>query len=271
MPEVGQDHTVLSDDVDSMSPEGFKACNLHRQIITSLQGLTAAGEGVCAKLRTDIEITNALLLLMRLIRPRPVGSVFERMVTAIDYSSVDPLRNDLPLLYHVCDWVHVGERHDLLKMFSAPLPQADFYHRFADQPHLNTRLAGYAEGLRAEAYLTSHAVRPTYWRDCDTAPTSSRFASIRSNILIARNFEITRLAGLGLTSTRHQVAGFNPNRFGGRACTLWRDVPKYGLSRKWRKLALRIYYSQRLILRLLRNTVQRTKDLCEREKNDCNN
>lgn len=252
VPEMGQDFTIKSPDLLSYTPSEFKANNLHRQLLSTSAALLKISCGNVAKLRTDLLVFAPELLLSEMTRQRVPANSFITKITTICYSSVDPIRNNLPLLYHPCDWVYIGCLDDLKKLFSVPMPNEDYFYRGIPLAGVNKRLGKYAEGMRSEEYICSFSLCRQHWENGITNISPSKYSLIRSNKRIANNFDIVNIKEIGLKSVKHKTGSFDPNRFTSLAVKLWSmksSDPFLGLRVRH---IIKIYYSQRYFFSLFR-------------------
>jgi len=252
VPYLGHDKTIKHNELDNFTPLGYKANNLHRQILTTHESMRILENAIVAKLRTDIIISNPKLLIKELFRVRDDGKIFGKKITTISYSSVDPLRNDMPLLYHPCDWVYIGRSDDLNNLFDCPIPDQNYFTEGLSRVGKNPRLGNYAEGMRSEEYICSYSLNKSHWRGRGANINPSLFSKIRSNRKIASDFYVVDIGDIGLTSVKHKTNLFNPNRFTKFAINIWsRGYDEKYLFLRCRTV-LKIYYSQKYFFQMLR-------------------
>ena len=245
----GVDKTLYVDDVNSFTPSGYKPCNVHRIIELARIGVFNASNELIVRLRSDLEIFDFNQLIRICSNRVNKGYFFDRKVIAIDYSSIDPMRFEIQLPYHVCDWLHIGFKSDLLKIFDVPIPPIHFFSRYIDEKR-NKELGDYIEAMRSETYLTSFVIRKTFWSNMATENSVSVFQSISSNIRIVKDFEIYNIGKLGIKSVKHPTNNFDPNRLTEFGYRLWDFQSNNTYPKFFRRLLLKRYYNLRFAYQL---------------------
>lgn len=239
---VGVDKFIYSEDVDSFTPPGFKPCNVHRIIKLAKIGLLNAKNELIVRLRSDLEIVNMKDLVMICKQSTSKGHLFNRKVVAIDYSTIDPMRFQIQLPYHVCDWIHIGFKTDLLQIFEVPLPEVNFYSKYINDKRIN-ELGEYIEALRSETYLTAFVIRNSFWKKMVTENKISHFQKISSNIRILKDFKIINIENAGLKSNKHPTNNFDPNRLTPIGYNVWSLQFNSKYPKTLRRFVLKLYYS----------------------------
>lgn len=204
--EVAQTHlpkvtTVFSQDPGAPIIEGFKGDNIRRQIVSSRCGIEKVRTPWVVKIRSDISIDPRLIqeltsLCTRL--PDDLTSLFSHKVVATSLTTLDSVRSGL--YFHVCDWVYLGRTDDVLKIFSAPLPEGDFFTYFRHTqpaPEICSR-------YRSESYLVYHLVRAKLGIEYPYSGYLDQKLAATSKKILKANFVIVNPWNLGLTSSKHR-------------------------------------------------------------------
>ncbi|MEL7217391.1 MAG: WavE lipopolysaccharide synthesis family protein [Pseudomonadota bacterium] len=125
------DEVVLSEDPGDMTPKGFKALNINRQIVTTRAGLARVATPYVVKTRTDLVVTGRQLL------DSYAPHVERGPVLVTNITTRDPdLAVRIP--YWISDFLYMGRTEDLRFVFNAPLyGPSDFTHASApsDRSH----------------------------------------------------------------------------------------------------------------------------------------
>ncbi|WP_019429415.1 WavE lipopolysaccharide synthesis family protein [Limnohabitans sp. Rim47] len=204
--EVAQTHlpgvtTIFSQDPGAPFIEGFKGDNIRRQIVSSRCGIEKVRTPWVVKIRSDVSIDPRLLqeltsLCTRL--PDDPASLFSHKVVATSLTTLDGVRSGL--YFHVCDWLYLGRTDDVRAIFSAPLPDGDFFTYFRHTqpaPEICSR-------YRSESYLLYHLVRAKLGIEyLYSGYLDPELAAISEQILKV-NFVIVNPWNLGLTSSKHR-------------------------------------------------------------------
>ena len=238
------DKIVRYPNLETYTFDGFKPCNVHKIIFLAKAALAESSGDVIIRLRSDLEIINPAKLMRIALSYQKPGRMFRERVVVIDYSTNDPMRFDLEIPYHVCDWVHIGLASDVKKIFQLPLPDKTFYSYHLSQP-LEERYGKYVEAIRSEAYVTSFIVRRSYWSKCKMDNKISEFQKMYSNLAIANDYSVFNLSAIGLASIKHKTNNFDPNRLTKIVQNIWllqldQRIPKW-----IRRLALVLLYYPR--------------------------
>lgn len=193
--------TVFSEDPGAPHIPGFKGDNIRRQIVSSRCGIEKVRTPWVVKIRSDVSIDPRLLqeltsLCTRL--PDDPASLFSHKVVASSLTTLDGVRSGL--YFHVCDWLYLGRTDDVRAIFSAPLPDGDFFTYFRHTqpaPEICSR-------YRSESYLLYHLVRAKLGIEyLYSGYLDPELAAISEQILKV-NFVIVNPWNLGLTSSKHQ-------------------------------------------------------------------
>lgn len=208
---------VFSQDPGAPLIEGFKGDNIRRQIVSSRCGIEKVQTPWVVKIRSDISIDPRLIQKLTSLctqLPDDPASLFSHKVVATSLTTLDSVRSGL--YFHVCDWLYLGRTEDVRAIFSAPLPDGDFftYFRYSQPaPEICSR-------YRSESYLLYHLVRAKLgieypysgYFDSKLAATSMR--------ILKTNFVIVNPWNLGLKSMKHQrlYLWMRPNCYGELAC-----------------------------------------------------
>jgi hypothetical protein len=193
--------TVFSEDPGAPLIEGFKVDNIRRQIVSSRNGIEKVRTPWVVKIRSDVSIDPRLIQELTSLCTRltddPV-SLFRHKVVATSLTTLDSVRSGF--YFHVCDWLYLGRTDDVRAIFSAPLPEGDFFTYFRhNQPPPEM-----CERYRSESYLVYHLVRAKLGIEYPyTGYVDPELASISRQILKA-NFVIVNTWNLGLTSSKHR-------------------------------------------------------------------
>ncbi|TXI21825.1 MAG: hypothetical protein E6Q67_07095 [Roseateles sp.] len=192
---------VFSEDPGAPAIPGFKGDNIRRQIVSTRAGLEQVRTPWVVKIRSDIAIDPARLPeLTSLCTAIPAGApaLFGHKVVATSLTTLDARRADL--YFHVCDWVYLGRVEDVRAIFSAPLPDGEFFTHFqgaSPAPEICSR-------YRSETYLIYHLVH-------DKLGVSYPFSGHRdpelarlSHAVLKTNFAIVNPWNLGLRSSKHR-------------------------------------------------------------------
>lgn len=108
------DEVVLSNDPGDMTPEGAKALNINRQIVTTRAGLARASTLYAVKTRTDLAVSGRHLL--NAYAPHAGrGPVLVTNITTRDPDFA------IRIPYWICDFLYLGRTEDLRFVFDAPL------------------------------------------------------------------------------------------------------------------------------------------------------
>lgn len=108
------DEVVLSEDPGDMTPEGAKALNINRQIVSTRAGLARARTMYAVKTRTDLVLSGRHLLSAY----APHASRGPVLVTNITTRDPDFA---IRIPYWICDFLYMGRTEDLRFVFDAPL------------------------------------------------------------------------------------------------------------------------------------------------------
>jgi hypothetical protein len=204
--EVAQAHlsgvsTVFSQDPGAPFIEGFKSDNIRRQIVSSRFGIEKVRTPWVIKIRSDISIDPRLiqqLISLCTQLPDSPESLFDYKVIATSLTTLDGVRSGL--YFHVCDWLYLGRTKDVEAIFSAPLPDGDFFTYFRHTqpaPEICSR-------YRSESYLVYHLVRAKLGIDYPHSGYLDPKLAATSEQIIKANFVIVNPWNLGLTSSKHR-------------------------------------------------------------------
>jgi len=192
---------VFSEDPGTPSIPGFKGDNIRRQIVSTRAGLAQVCTPWVVKIRSDIAIDptrlEELTALCTAI-PADLPALFGHKVVATSLTTLDARRSDL--YFHVCDWVYLGRVEDIRAIFSAPLPEGDFFTHFqsaSPAPEICSR-------YRSETYLVYHLVRDKLGVDYPFSGHRDPQLARLSHTVLKDNFAIVNPWNLGLRSSRHR-------------------------------------------------------------------
>lgn len=182
------DAAVRSDDPGV----GERGSNVNRQIVSSRAGIARATRPYVLKTRTDILFFSGQILERwgRFVGRAPFGAMFqERLLVGSVFTRRPSLLAPYP--FHPGDWVFLGRRDDVQKLFSVPLqrsvapsvPLSDRMHEALLQIH-----GGAAHLAIPEQYLWTAAMQTAghdaplrYW--CDLTPETL----VRSEVALVQN------------------------------------------------------------------------------------
>lgn len=191
---------VFSDDPGSPSIQGFKVDNIRRQIVSTQAGLAQTRTPWVVKIRSDMSIDmNKLLELTSLCAPVPchMSALFGHKIVATSLTTLDEARSGL--YFHVCDWVYLGRTEDVAAIFSAPLPEGEYFvhsQYVKPVPEICSR-------YRSESYLISHLVGQKLGIDYPFSGHHDQKLANLSHQVIKANFAIVNYWNLGLRSSKH--------------------------------------------------------------------
>lgn len=193
--------TVFSEDPGAPAVPGFKCDNIRRQLVSSHVGLNHVRTPWVVKIRSDISIDpRRIPELAALCVPIPAAgsALFENKVVATSLTTLDARRADL--YFHVCDWVYLGRLEDVRAIFSAPLPDGDFFTHFqhaSPEPEICSR-------YRSESYLIYHLVSDKLGVNYPFSGYRDPALARLSNEVLKANFAIVNPWNLGLQSSKHR-------------------------------------------------------------------
>lgn len=204
--EVAQTHlpgvtTVFSQDPGAPLIEGFKVDNIRRQIVSSRRGIEKVRTAWVVKIRSDISIDPRLIheltsLCARL--PDDSTSLFSHKVVATSLTTLDSVRSGF--YFHVCDWLYLGRTDDVRAIFSAPLPDGDFFTYFRHTQPAPEICSKY----RSESYLIYHLVQSKLGIEYPYSGYLDPKLAATSKQILKANFVIVNPWNLGLTSSKHR-------------------------------------------------------------------
>jgi len=174
--------------------------NINRLIVSSLSGIKAAKTQYIFKCRSDIKfINNCFIEIYNSyfnIQENNGRKFFEKRVLVSNQTTLDP--SVVPILYHVCDWLALSKKTDLIKMFDIDLmPDEDFdwflknrnpedlidpgrVSRYCSEDYLGYKLcAKYISAVDHKDYYHSNDEQLKLWQDI-----------IGDNFIIASNRQI---------------------------------------------------------------------------------
>ncbi len=174
--------------------------NINRLIVSSLSGVKAAKTQYVFKCRSDIKfINNGFVEIYNNycnLQENNGRKFFEKRVLVSNQTTLDPLV--VPILYHICDWLALGKKTDLIKMFDIDLMTDEDFHwflknrkpedlidpgrisRYCSEDYLGYKLcAKFISAVDHKDYYHSNDEQLKLWRDI-----------IGDNFIIASNFQI---------------------------------------------------------------------------------
>lgn len=193
--------TVFSEDPGAPAIPGFKGDNIRRQLVSTRAGLEQVRTPWVVKIRSDIYIDpRRLPALISLCTPIPTGypALFANKVVATSLTTLDARYTGL--YFHVCDWFYLGRVEDVRTIFSAQLPEDDFFFHFQGAkpaPEICSR-------LRSETYLIYHLVRDKLGGYYPFSGYRDSQLAILSHAVLKTNFAIINPWNLGLRSSKHR-------------------------------------------------------------------
>jgi WavE lipopolysaccharide synthesis len=211
---------VFSRDPGAPVITGFKVDNIRRQIISSRAGLSQVRTPWVVKIRSDIFIDPRLLPgLASMCAPIPVGTsaLFGNKVVATSLTTLDARRADF--YFHVCDWFYLGRVEDVRDIFSASLPEDDFFAYFQGVSPVQEICSRY----RSETYLIYHIVRKKLGVDYPFSGYRSKQLVDLSHSVLQTNFVIVNSWNLGLRSSkfRRLYLWLQPDRYSELTCSVY--------------------------------------------------
>lgn len=129
--------------IKSKDPGGYfselgEHLNVNRQIVSSLAGIKLSKRKYVLKIRSDILIdVNKTLKLYSQYNSETLNGLFNEKLLVLNLTSVNPKRRKR--LYAFNDWIYLGLRSDLLKLFSCPLYPKKYVNYFSDNLKTNLR------------------------------------------------------------------------------------------------------------------------------------
>lgn len=208
-----------------------KTCNLSRQIVSTKNALKESCGDIVAKIRSDLRLENPDRFLNLMYKSN-------KKIKVINYSTIDPFANNLPLLYHPCDWVYISDKDVLKKMFDIEIPNDGYFYAKYKNTVFPIQFGKYSEAIRSEAYIASNLLNKSFLNLNCTLQNPSHFSKVKSNIRLVKNFELYNLKEMGLKSIKHNTNNFDTNRFTKLGYKLWKKTIK---NRKY-KITLNLYY-----------------------------
>ena len=179
---------------------GAMGSNVNRQIVSSRAGIARATRRYVLKTRTDILFYSGRILESwgRYPGRAPFGAIFqERLLVGSLFTRRPSLISPYP--FHPGDWVFLGRRDDMGKLFSVPLqhsaaavaPVTDHLHRTLLQIHgSSAHLAIPEQYLWVQAMRTAgHDAPLRYW--CDLTPETL----VRSEVALVQNAVVLDAVG----------------------------------------------------------------------------
>ena len=166
----GFDFDVL---VETDDPGGFKdglapnfTNNLHRQAISTRNGLKKAIRPYALKIRGDVALQSANFLTFWDNNPQRMDdyALFDHKIICSDYFFKKTVgrKEIMPVPFHIGDWVQFGLVQDMLRLWDITLPQEpDFTLYFASKSSLSVKknLAGTYNQFAPEQYQLITACR----------------------------------------------------------------------------------------------------------------
>ena len=125
------DFVIFNDDP---GPLNTKDRNLNRQIISTSSGLKKATRRYAMKLRTDTIFNNNCMISYFAKYPCRIETwkMFkERIVTD---AALNPKHYLTPFPFQIPDWIHFGNRDDVLALWDIPLAEKPNFERFMCSP-----------------------------------------------------------------------------------------------------------------------------------------
>lgn len=136
--------------------------NINRQIISTSAGLSKVRTKYAIKLRSDTRIRSTAALKLLSSRPAKVmteHSVTKEYVIIIDFTTIDPLRDD-NFLFHPCDWIWLGLTSDIQNIWNIPPIRSSDCLYYLESPELDTlKIFGSFSRFQPESYIWSSYLR----------------------------------------------------------------------------------------------------------------
>lgn len=192
---------VFSEDPGAPAIPGFKGDNIRRQIVSTRAGLEQVRTPWVVKLRSDIGIDPLRLPELASLCtaiPANAPALFGHKIVATSLTTLNARHADL--YFHVCDWVYLGRTEDVRAVFSAPLPEGEFFTHFqgtVPAPEICSR-------YRSETYLVYHLVRDKLGVDYPFSGHRDPELANLSHAVLKANFAIVNPWNLGLRSSKHR-------------------------------------------------------------------
>lgn len=193
--------TIFSSDPGAHSIPGFKVDNIRRQIISTRAGLAQVHTPWVVKIRSDVMIDflkiSELTMLCVPVQD-PAVALFKHKVVATSLTTLKGTRSGF--YFHVCDWIYLGRTEDIAAIFSAPVPEGDFFTYFQHAnpaPEICSR-------YRSESYLVYHLVRNKLGINYHFSGYLDTTLAALSLKVLKTNFAIVNYWNLGLRCSKHK-------------------------------------------------------------------
>lgn len=258
--DVIYDEVVYSDDPGTQTPYGYKVNNVNRQIISSINGLSIAQTPYSVKIRTDCALNQPVDQIYRHYsrylteEKRGKLAFLKERVLTMDYSSVNPRKSSLKLLFHPCDWFFLGRTDDLKGIFDIPLASKEFFHYFIKHSKpSHHQFPDYAEQFQSENYIWMNAVRKHVEVDFEHGWIYNEHLCKLSEETIAANLVIVPSYRIGIVSGVHKIYIRDKNRYN---FTQWKQLSNWYCNTKYSLFNLG-GIPERLIQRYYKNVEKR--------------
>lgn len=217
IPEHQGVQTVFSTDPGSPVVPGFKVDNIRRQLVSTRAGLDRVRTPWVIKIRSDIAINpHRIPELVSLCKPTGVGPfvLIENKIVVTSLTTLDARHSDF--YFHICDWVYLGRVNDVRSIFSASLPEDDFFTHFkgaAPAPQICSR-------YRSESYLIYHLVHKKLGANYPYSGFRSKQLSDLSHNVFKVNFVVVNSWNLGVRSSKYRrlYLWLRPDRYTAISC-----------------------------------------------------
>ena len=202
------DHVVFNQDPGGLevgTAQRRLVNNINRQLVSVRGGLAAATRPYAMKTRVDIRFeSSAFLDEIEAYGAHGSQHLLEGRIVSCTRISVDPRRAPYPM--HLSDWIHVGRRADIEKLWSAPIVGVDEARWF------DTREVPAAERLWSrdsrcrytpEQYLLVSLVKSAGGRVPEHTWDTSEYFTTMTEMVIADNFVLLEPEQFALSFTKY--------------------------------------------------------------------
>lgn len=181
--------------------------NAQRQIVSARAAIKAATTEYVVKIRSDLLLKNTKIITainqLKKIDPSIPYHLGTHQIGALNVTTINPeVGPEMP--FHLCDWVYLGSRKDLVMLFNSDYPEHDYADWYVSRPKPKNNIARSNARFSPESFIFSKYVQQHTYIDFEHSFDTKNNNIEISKEIIKNNICIFRLKDLGLVYTKRE-------------------------------------------------------------------